>query len=111
MDGGFAVAITALGIVATVVGGLIWVVKFLFTKNDKTLNNLATSIEKSAKASTALHDSLKKRDARDHAFQQGVVRSLEHVTKTLERIDQKEDQTLAAVKAVANSLSGGKGQD
>lgn|GEM_PF-6292784 len=99
------VILASLGIVATVCGALIWVVKFLFTKNDKTNNRLASSIEKSANASNALQKSLADRDARDHEFQRDVIASLAKVSLSLDQLDRKSDVNLHAVQLIADSVS------
>lgn len=104
MNGG-EVALAALGIVATVCAALIWVVKFLFTKNDTTNNRLASSIEKSADASHALQKSLADRDARDHEFQRDVIASLAKVSLSLDQLDRKSDVNLRAVQLIADSVS------
>ncbi|AZI61877.1 hypothetical protein RQN9TF_12800 [Rhodococcus qingshengii] len=101
MNGG-EVALAALGIVATVCAALIWVVKFLFTKNDKTNNRLASSIEKSANASHALQQSLAARDARDHEFQRDVIDALGKVSISLDQLDRKSDANLNAVQLIAS---------
>lgn len=101
---GAEVALAALAIVATVCAALIWVVKFLFTKNDRTNNRLAGSIEKSANASQALQRSLADRDARDHEFQRDVIEALAKVSVSLDQLDRKSDTNLDAVQLIARSV-------
>nr|WP_218681350.1 hypothetical protein [Rhodococcus qingshengii] len=102
---GAEVALAALGILATIAGALIWTVKFMLTKNDQTLNKLAKSIDKSANASDALQKSLRERDARDHEFQQEVIKNFAKVSNSLDRVESKADASFSVVQSIAESLS------
>lgn len=97
---GVEVALAALGIMASIVAALIWLLKKLFNQNDTTLKQgtradleLAKSINKLATASEEQTRVGRERDAEQREFQKEVLHSL----KTL---NDKADKTF---DAVANS--------
>lgn len=94
---GVEVALAALGIMATIVAALVWLLKKLFNQNDTTLKEgnrsqleLAKSINKLAAASEEQTRVGRERDAEQREFQREVLHSL----KTL---NEKADQTFEAV--------------
>lgn len=98
MDGA-EVAITALGIMASVVGALVWLLRKLFTQNESVLAKLAGSID-------GLHEFLKEerlsrteRDTLNEQFQTKVIDHLDHInTKTsaiLVKADRNYEATIA----------------
>ncbi|WP_427007207.1 hypothetical protein [Pseudarthrobacter sp. H2] len=93
---GAEVAIAALGIMATVVGVLVWLLKKLFTQNDTTLKEgnaanleLAKSINKLATASEE-----QVRLGREQATAREKWEAL--VVKKLDAIDKKADRNYEA---------------
>lgn len=97
MMGGEGVALAALGIMATTVGVLVWLLKKLFNQNDTTLKEgnkanleLAKSINKLASASEEQTRVGRERDAEQREFQTQVLHSLQLLNK-------KADKTYNAV--------------
>lgn len=94
---GVEVALAALGIMATIVAALVWLLKKLFNQNDTTLKEgnianleLAKSINKLATASEEQTRLGRERDAEQREFQKEVLHNL----KTL---NEKADKTYTAV--------------
>lgn len=94
---GVEVALAALGIMATIVAALVWLLKKLFNQSDTTLKEgnksqleLAKSINKLATASEEQVRLGRERDAEQREFQKEVLHNL----KTL---NEKADKTFEAV--------------
>lgn len=97
MVGGEGVALAALGIMATTVGVLVWLLKKLFNQNDTTLKEgnkanleLAKSINKLAIASEEQTRVGRERDAEQREFQKEVLHNLQ-------TLNEKADKTFDAV--------------
>lgn len=94
---GVEVALAALGIMATTVGVLVWLLKKLFNQNDTTLKEgnkanleLAKSINKLAIASEEQTRVGRERDAEQREFQKEVLHNLQ-------TLNDKADKTFDAV--------------
>lgn len=81
MEDGAAVALAALGIVATISGALIWLLKKLFAQNTTTLkhlsdssNNLARSIEQLSKVSERQTKIIERQEKNDIEWQKYVTK-------------------------------------
>ncbi|WP_437770603.1 hypothetical protein [Arthrobacter sp. KNU40] len=92
-----AVILAALGIMATIVGALVWLLKKLFTQNDTTVKEgnkvnlkLAASIDKLAEAS---NEQIKQ--SRDQASKQRKFEEL--VIKKLDELGAKADRNHDAI--------------
>lgn len=78
-----AIGIAALGIAATCVGGLIWIIKKMFSrvlpaidKIHTSLDRLAKATDKNTQATKSADQYLRERNGRDSAFWQEVRDSL-----------------------------------
>lgn len=84
MAEGVTVALAALGIMATIVGVLVWLLKKLFTQNETTVQDnsksnaqLASAIARLADASEETISASKARDEEQRSFQQLVIQKLD----------------------------------
>lgn len=78
---GIEVALAALGILGTVVGALVWLLKGLFTQNQTVLSELTSAIK-------SLKDTLSKTDEETRKFQVLVVKKLDNLDKKADRNHQ-----------------------
>lgn len=90
--GGSEVALAALGIMATIVGVLVWLLKKLFTQNESTIKEnsksnslLATSITRLANASEEQVRAARTRDEEHRSFQAHVVEKLDLIEVGVDR--------------------------
>lgn len=93
---GESIVLAALGIMATIVGVLVWLLKKLFTQNDTTIrqNNkvnlkLSEAIERMSLAAEEQIRSSKERAQKDQRWQELVV-------KKLDELDTKADRNYDA---------------
>ena len=98
---GSEVALAALGIVATLAGALIWLLKKLFEQNAGTLNNLSGALDRNTKALISLEESLAQRDKESKEFNEKIVNHFANHEKILIRIEKKQDAIL--LKEVHNA--------
>lgn len=117
MDGA-EVALAALGILATLAGGLVWVVKTLMTKTDKTMTKLATAIEKSSESSDALKASIDRRADEDAKWQAqtadwqrqtaSILNAVAEKVSILPKISEKQDviyDTISATNMTVQNMT------
>lgn len=97
---GVEVALASLGIMATVIAALVWLLKKLFTQGDTTLKEgnkanvaLANSIDRLATASEEQIRSGRERDVEQIKFQKLVL-------KQLKTLDEKADLVIEATTNV-----------
>lgn len=74
------VSLASLGIVATLVAGLIWLLKAQFNQNNSTIQKNTDVIEKLTAVIDQLSDSMSARDKIDHEFQKQVITVLEKLS-------------------------------
>lgn len=84
------VSLASLGIVATLVAGLIWLLKAQFTQNTTTIQKNTDVIEKLTNVIDELSNSLKKRDKTDHDFQIKVSNILDKISTTQDTISDRQ---------------------
>lgn len=84
------VSLASLGIVATLVAGLIWLLKAQFNQNNSTIQKNTDVIEKLTDVIDELSDSLKKRDKTDHDFQIKVSNILDKISTTQDTISERQ---------------------
>lgn len=68
-----------VAILATCVGALVWVIKFMFTKIVPLLESLTTAVEKNTLATEKADQYLKKRNGRDNEMHQQVLLDLRSI--------------------------------
>lgn len=78
---GVEVALAALGIVGTVVGALVWLLKGLFTQNQNVLAELTSAIK-------SLKETLSNTDEETRRFQVLVIKKLDNLDKKADRNHQ-----------------------
>lgn len=84
------VAMAALGIVATVAGAQVWLLKKLFGQNDSTIKQNSGVMVKLSTAIEKLTERIYKSESRDLKFQETVL-------KYLSELDTKSDRNYDAV--------------
>ena len=84
------VSLASLGIVATLVAGLIWLLKAQFNQNTSTIRKNTDVIEKLTEVIDELSNSLKKRDKTDHDFQIKVSNILDKISTTQDTISERQ---------------------
>lgn len=89
---GSEVVLSALAIVATIAGALVWLLKKLFEQNSTTLKSLSESLDKNSDALTSLRKSLNQRDAESNEISTKIVRQLETQEKVLKKISNTQDE-------------------
>lgn len=89
MDG-TEVSLASLAIVATLVAGLIWLLKAQFTQNTTTIQKNTDVIEKLTDVIDELSSSIKKRDKTDHEFQIKVSNILDKISTTQDTISDRQ---------------------
>ena len=87
---GSEVALAALGIVATIAGALVWLLKKLFEQNTGTLSSLAQSLDHNTDAMVSLKDSLTQRDTQSTEVTKKIVSQLESQEKVLHGLSQTQ---------------------
>jgi hypothetical protein len=97
---GEAVALAALGVMATMVGVLVWLIKKQFDQNDTTIKDsnsasreLASSITKLSIASERQVEAIKQSREEQQVFQERVIAKLDV-------IDDKADRNFSAVQNI-----------
>lgn len=91
---GQEVALAALGIVATLAGALIWLLKKLFEQNAGTLKHLTSALDRNTDAMISLKDSLNQRDEESKKFNTSVLTQLAAQERLLIAIDKKQNRIL-----------------
>ena len=91
------VSLASLGIVATLVAGLIWLLKAQFTQNTTTIQKNTDVIEKLTEVIDELSDSLKKRDKTDLEFQMKVSTILNKISTTQDTIADRQLEMYAKI--------------
>src|SRR5690625_3819865 len=94
---GAEVALTALAIVATLCGALIWLLKRLFTQNEGVLTKLASSLDGLHSFLKEERESRAERDELNEEFQKKVVDRLDHINTKTTSILMKADRNYEAV--------------
>ena len=91
------VSLASLGIVATLVAGLIWLLKAQFNQNTSTIRKNTDVIEKLTEVIDELSNSLKKRDKTDHDFQIKVSNILDKISTTQDTIADRQVEMYAKI--------------
>lgn len=89
--------LAALAIVATSVGGLIWIVKFLLTQFRKTLEANTKALSLNTRATKNADNYLRERNGRDNEFHAQVLKSLEKLPIQKVKEQRVEHQTIKEV--------------
>lgn len=92
MDGA-EVAITALAIVATLCGALIWLLKKLFAQNENVLTRLSSSLDGLAALLKSQQDNEEERRREHEEFKADLVRMFV-------QIDEKQDRNYNAISTL-----------
>lgn len=102
---GEAVVLAVVGVMATMVGVLVWLIKKQFDQNDTTIKDsneasreLAKSIAKLSNASDRQIEAMNKSQEEQQAFQ-------ERVLAKLDIIDDKADRNYSAISAQSAARS------
>ena len=77
------ITITSLGILASTVGALIWLLKKLFNQNNTTIKDLSSILSK-------LNDTIDNNDSKNCEFQAKVVDALDRVLKLQNSIEERQ---------------------
>lgn len=91
---GSEVALAALGIVATIAGALVWLLKKLFEQNSGTLKHLSAALDRNTDAMIGLKESLTQRDSESKEFSKKILAQLIAQEKLLIAIDKKQNRIL-----------------
>lgn len=94
-----AVLLSALGIVATCVAGLIWVIKYLFSQIVPALNGLEKVTRLNTEATKSADTYLRERNGRDNEHHTAVLESINEIPKTMQKIANA--QSSAIIEAVS----------
>lgn len=79
------VVLAIVAILATTVGALIWVIKYMFDKILPILESLRDSVEENTKQTKSNDEYLRERNGRDSKFWIEVRESMRAITAALER--------------------------
>lgn len=104
--------LAVIAILATTVGALVWVIKYLFTKvvpaldglkqsteaNTTMLKSVSDATEKNTQATTSADDYLRQRNGRDIEFHEAVVKRLDAVPDKMEEIANRTADELRKIK-------------
>lgn len=90
--------LAALGIVASCVAGLIWVIKRMFSDILPALNGLKKSTDQNTEATKSADTYLRDRNGRDAEHHKAALKAIQAIPKTLKKI--AKDQEVAIIKAV-----------
>lgn len=107
-----SVALSAIGVVITAVGALVWIVKFLMVEMRKSIDHntssyqdvarvlgkLSISTDKNTRATMSADAYLRKRNGRDNEHHKLVLEGLEAIPTTMKKI--ADDQANAIIRAV-----------
>lgn len=113
MAGETEVALAALGIVATLAGALIWLLKKLFAQNTSTLkhlsessNNLAQSINQLSKVSERQTRIIERQEKSDIEWQKYVTRRFDNLDAVGSKLlNQRIDNQLVEHQTVVNTTT------
>jgi len=75
-----AIIISIVGILATVVGALIWIIKYLFTAFMPVMDRLVTATELNTQATRSADEYLRQRNGRDNEFHNEVIQKLTKIS-------------------------------
>lgn len=92
--------IAALGIVASCVAGLIWVIKRMFNDVVPALNGLKKATEQNTSATKSADDYLQQRNGRDNEHHEATLKSINAIPTVMKTI--ADAQAEAIIKAVRN---------
>lgn len=71
-----AVTLAVIGILATCVGGLLWIIKFMFTKLLPAIDGLTKATVSNTRAASASTRYLKKRNGRDGEMHKELIKAV-----------------------------------
>ena len=94
-------AIAVVGVLATCVGALVWVIKFLFQKllpafdqQNKVTSKLVNATSANTKATKAADAYLRERNGRDNDFQKYNIKAIEAIPAKMQEIADKQAKAL-----------------
>lgn len=90
--------LAVIAILATTVGALVWVIKYLFTKVVPALDGLKQSTEANTQATKAADQYLRERNGRDSEHHTESLKAIQAIPPTLQKI--ADEQAQAIIKAV-----------
>ena len=98
--------IAALGIVSACVGGLIWVIKRMFSDVVPALEGLKKATDQNTSATKAADTYLRDRNGRDKEHHTASLRAIRAIPVTLKKIaDDQEKAIIRAVKVEKQSVT------
>lgn len=100
--GGDAAFIAALGILATCVGGLLWVIKFVFTKLIPAIDHLTDATKRNTLATKSADEYLRQRNGRDNEMHGQVLGALKAIPGEMKKL---ADSSVEQVGAIVQNIS------
>lgn len=89
-----AVTIAIVGILATCVGGLLWIIKFMFNKMTPLLEGLTKSTDANTSATKTADKYLRDRNGRDAESHKESIKAIEAIPLKMQAIADKQAATL-----------------
>jgi len=89
-----AVMIAALGIVASCVAGLLWVIKFMFNKMIPAIDKLSDTTVANTRATQSADRYLRERNGRDSEFHKSTLKAIKAIPTKMQIIADNQAITL-----------------
>lgn len=83
MESSSTITIAVVGVLATCVGGLLWVIKFMFTKMVPSIDGLTKATDNNTKATASADRYLKDRNGRDAIMHKELIKAVGEIPKQI----------------------------
>lgn len=85
-----AVTIAVVGVLATCVGGLLWIIKFMFMKIVPSIDGLTKATAANTAATKSADKYLRERNGRDNEAHTETLLAIQEVPKTMRKIASEQ---------------------
>lgn len=89
------VTLAVVGILATCVGGLLWIIKFMFGRLLPIIEDLQKVTAANTKATKSADDYLRQRNGRDNEHHKETMKVIKAIPDKMQKIADKQAETLA----------------